>query len=261
MKEKNRRDEQAGDGAEIGKGKLASRGRRRLVQALSVGGVAAGAAAVPDKWTAPVIDAVTLPAHGQTTGPGGFFGEGALSFADIEAVEQLGEQFLAMQGVQDEVPDLDGLYDALFPTAHAVEPERPDTKDTLLASSSSFGVTQAFLSESDELTARFDLVISSNEDLEVKCEGSVVIPLCFRGGVNSSSYSPLFLINCSGPGSLLIEAIILQRNADDVLIGFRIEESSPDALMLFRGGSAPSCPQCPQEEPVGLDCSAPWMDD
>ncbi len=237
-----------------------NKGRRRLLQALSVGGVVAGAAAVPDKWKAPVIDAVTLPAHGQTTGDG-FFGEGALSFTDVEAIDKLGAEFLAALGAEDDFQDPDGLYDALVPQAHAVEPD-PDYKDTLLASSSSFGFTQAFLSAADELTARFDLILGTGDNpLDLKCNNSIVIPLCFRGSVNASVFSPLFVINCSGFGSLLIEAMILQRNAEDVLVGFRVDESSTDSLMLFRGGFLPACPSCPQTTPAGFECSAPWMDD
>jgi hypothetical protein len=50
-----------------------SHSRRNLLRALSVGGVV-GATQLPTSWSKPVVDAVVLPAHAQTTG--GFFGAG-----------------------------------------------------------------------------------------------------------------------------------------------------------------------------------------
>ena len=50
-----------------------SHSRRNLLRALSVGGVV-GATQLPASWSKPVVDAVVLPAHAQTTG--GFFGAG-----------------------------------------------------------------------------------------------------------------------------------------------------------------------------------------
>jgi len=41
--------------------------RRSLIKALTIGGGAVTAAKLPSVWTAPVVEAVTLPAHAQTT--------------------------------------------------------------------------------------------------------------------------------------------------------------------------------------------------
>lgn len=41
--------------------------RRSLIKALTIGGGAVTAAKLPSAWTTPVVDAVTLPAHAQTT--------------------------------------------------------------------------------------------------------------------------------------------------------------------------------------------------
>lgn len=53
------------------------RGRRRLLQVLSFGGVAAAAKTLPDQWTKPVVDQVLLPAHAQMSPGGGPGGPGA----------------------------------------------------------------------------------------------------------------------------------------------------------------------------------------
>ena len=44
------------------------RSRRRLIQGLVAGGVVVTASSVPSKWSSPVVKAVTLPAHAQTSG-------------------------------------------------------------------------------------------------------------------------------------------------------------------------------------------------
>lgn len=44
-------------------------GRRRLVQLLTVGGVAGTAAALPKIWSKPVVDSVLLPTHAQSSVP------------------------------------------------------------------------------------------------------------------------------------------------------------------------------------------------
>jgi hypothetical protein len=42
--------------------------RRRLIQVLATGGAVVTANSVPKQWARPVVDAVTLPAHAQTSG-------------------------------------------------------------------------------------------------------------------------------------------------------------------------------------------------
>ena len=43
--------------------------RRKLIQALAASGVIVSAKLIPEKWGKPVVDAVALPAHAQTTEP------------------------------------------------------------------------------------------------------------------------------------------------------------------------------------------------
>lgn len=45
-------------------------GRRKLMKVLAAGGgVVTGAALIPDRWTSPIVEAVGLPAHAQTSPP------------------------------------------------------------------------------------------------------------------------------------------------------------------------------------------------
>jgi hypothetical protein len=42
--------------------------RRKVLQKILIGGgIAAGSAMLPDKWTKPVVDAIIAPAHAQTS--------------------------------------------------------------------------------------------------------------------------------------------------------------------------------------------------
>jgi hypothetical protein len=46
----------------------AEKSRRNLLKSIAAGGVVTTTAALPAKWSRPVVDAVALPAHAQTTG-------------------------------------------------------------------------------------------------------------------------------------------------------------------------------------------------
>ena len=67
--------------------------RRRLIQGLVAGGVVVTAKSVPYKWSRPVVEAVMLPAHAQTSGQlitlGNNNNFGATSTQDLERTESL----------------------------------------------------------------------------------------------------------------------------------------------------------------------------
>jgi len=60
------------------------RNRRRLLQLLAVGGVFAGARALPESWVRPVIEEATLPAHAQMS-PTDQDGEADTILTDFDA--------------------------------------------------------------------------------------------------------------------------------------------------------------------------------
>ena len=74
-----------------------SHSRRNLLRALSVGGVV-GATQLPASWSKPVVDAVVLPAHAQTTG--GYARVLQFPEKSINALAQLppGTRFQLIQG-------------------------------------------------------------------------------------------------------------------------------------------------------------------
>lgn len=74
---------QDGQGGEKHGGEIPiERARRKILRSLVfTGGVGAGSSLIPATWTRPVVEAVTLPAHAQTTGPG-FNGTGPVEFID-----------------------------------------------------------------------------------------------------------------------------------------------------------------------------------
>lgn len=77
--------------------------RRRLLKSIAgAGGVYAAGKMLPEQWTKPVVDAVSLPAHAQTSGP--FFGVIPLPPEEASAPA--------------------GLLDLIFPKAYAQEAGR-----------------------------------------------------------------------------------------------------------------------------------------
>jgi hypothetical protein len=72
-------------------------GRRKLLKSLTVGGAAAVTAkSMPEEWTKPLVNGVSLPAHAQTTVPpvspnfhGGFGMAGPGPLTDLSAPEQI----------------------------------------------------------------------------------------------------------------------------------------------------------------------------
>lgn len=95
--------------------------RRSLIKALTIGGGAVTAAKLPSVWTTPVVDAVTLPAHAQTTGvstlSGGTSdinteivgGEGSVYPFDHETYVDAGSTFRS-------------IAEHMFKPAHAADP-------------------------------------------------------------------------------------------------------------------------------------------
>jgi len=74
-------------------------GRRKLLKSVVAGGGAATVAkALPDQWARPVIDAVLLPSHAQTsiTSRGGFVASGPIAMNEAE-------QNVAEQGFSEEL--------------------------------------------------------------------------------------------------------------------------------------------------------------
>lgn len=82
------KDDQSNDSSpaqEAGQGNTVEGARRKILRSLVLtGGVGAGSALIPTSWTRPVVEAVTLPAHAQTTGPQ-FVGSGpATDLTDLD---------------------------------------------------------------------------------------------------------------------------------------------------------------------------------
>jgi len=75
MSEKKMDDQQTPDQGEGGvesvsaqKSQQPDEGRREVLRKILIGGgIAAGAAMLPDKWTKPVVDSIIAPAHAQTS--------------------------------------------------------------------------------------------------------------------------------------------------------------------------------------------------
>jgi hypothetical protein len=88
--------------------------RRRLIKALSVTGVAAGAVSLPQQWTRPVVDSVSLPAHAQTTAQG-FFGQGDLTGIVMNLPDSSRDALQRIVYRQEQR----GLLDSLIAPAHA----------------------------------------------------------------------------------------------------------------------------------------------
>ena len=89
--------------------------RRRLLLSLSVaGGALATGKMVPEKWVAPVVDSVLLPAHAQTTGE---LRQAASSGSDtiVSTTANHTDAIASSQGA------LDRVIASAIPTAHALE--------------------------------------------------------------------------------------------------------------------------------------------
>lgn len=94
-----------------------SRARRKILKSLVAGGGALTAAKVtPEQWTKPVVEAVLLPSHAQTTvtgrtsSPFGNFTSGPVV---VDAVNPTSEQLLADEEISEE------LLEFFMPSAHA----------------------------------------------------------------------------------------------------------------------------------------------
>src|SRR5690606_15413149 len=93
-----------------------NKARRRLLKGIAAGGgtIAAGAS-LPERWTRPVVEAVSLPAHAQTTGESG---PGLDDLSPWESGEQNfiaggpedTERFASLDS-QSDTPDWDALSD------------------------------------------------------------------------------------------------------------------------------------------------------
>ncbi|GJL82536.1 MAG: hypothetical protein DHS20C01_21700 [marine bacterium B5-7] len=82
--------------------------RRKLIKALTIGGVAAGTAKLPEQWAKPVVESIVLPAHAQTTQP------------EAPPGPDLGDGYFLAQGsgIALQQPD-DSILDYFARPAHA----------------------------------------------------------------------------------------------------------------------------------------------
>jgi len=87
--------------------------RRVLLKALTLGTGAVGAAKLPTQWTKPVVDAVTLPAHAQTTAAVLSGGGSVLLIAHSDQGSAPFRQFVRHEPGRD-------LLERFIPSAHAV---------------------------------------------------------------------------------------------------------------------------------------------
>lgn len=238
--------------------------RRRLVRALATGGVVAGVA-LPEKWSAPVVDSVLLPAHAQAT-TSGFFGQGDLNNF-IVGLPAGFHHALGQLARSVNLPSRErvGLFDNWIGTAHAGE--QPSMPEVYEASSSSFGFVIGYLSPDSTLTLRMDMrfFAGSENPFDITCTQDAIIPLCLEGKINENDFKPLNLINCEGfsPLSGYIHARIKSIASDSALIELQPESNGvTDTLYLMRGGDRPNCPNC-QSAVSGLEgnCTSPWSDD
>jgi len=62
-------------------------GRRNALRLLLGGGVVGTAAALPTRWTKPVVEAVILPAHAQLSGLHSYVGQGSLTASSTGSVD------------------------------------------------------------------------------------------------------------------------------------------------------------------------------
>lgn len=213
--------------------------RRRLVKALSVTGAVAGAVSLPERWTRPIVDSVSLPAHAQTTAQG-FFGQGDLNAIVMQMPDSMRDAVQGIVGLQEQR----GLLDTLVTEAHA---GGSLPIEALEASSSSFAFATAFLSESNHLTLRFDLRLEEGENpLDIVCERRVIIPLCQEGDISLKKYKTLRLTNCDEFDDFdgFLQARIESIGPDSAVIRILFDGGVSDTLFLARGGNPPNCPDC-----------------
>ncbi len=228
-----------------------SHSRRNLLRALSVGGVV-GATQLPASWSKPVVDAVVLPAHAQTTG--GFFGSGST----LIATRVPGDS--APRAVADIARY---ALDSLVSEAQAIS-HNPLLWPVLAAPTN----YMANLDPSGNLTIRLEslapvrMLLGAQRDdpllgfiAEAHAGEEVQLPQmmwvseeapqgCYAGLIDTGDFRPLSGVSCEafGPAS----ARIVSRSPDQVDGEVRLDNFSGLTFdfSVFPGGAEIDCSDC-----------------
>lgn len=95
--------------------------RRSLIKALTIGGGAVTVAKLPSAWTTPVVEAVTLPAHAQTTGVSTL--SGGTSDINTEVIGGEGSVYpFDFENYAGGESTIRSIAEHMFKPAHAADP-------------------------------------------------------------------------------------------------------------------------------------------
>lgn len=220
-------------GNETGKDRT-NTGRRRALQALGVGGALVGAHALPEKWTRPVVDAVSLPAHAQTSSEGGFFGQ------DMSTVEGM------MGG---------GIDLHQFPITHLAATNGASWLDYLISPAAATEDAVLFLeaSISEKGDCRFSFRVQGtlpDSCLEGEKEDEpepIDFTLCWRGSFDKVAKGQEAVLSINCPEEIIAEEILAKIvNLDADML--ELATGPGDVrLDLTRSDNRANCPSCDEE--------------
>ncbi len=225
-------------------GKTSSTARRRILQGLAVGGAFITARTLPEQWTRPIVQAVGLPAHAQTS-PGDIMTGETMLVVDGPEMESF--QLRLRRSISDAGGDPGILDKARFASARA---RRGSLLDYVVspaeATEGMMVIIRAALEASGACTVSF--LFSG----EFPCDPVPVefeLNICVQGQFANRQLGATANLNsnCDTPTPVEILAI----DDDSARLGISFIENVQ--IDLDPGGSVPPCPSCEDElEDLGI---------
>lgn len=220
-----------------------NKARRRILQGLTVGGAIVSARSLPEQWTRPLVEAVTLPAHAQIS-PGGIMTDSGF----IESEQPGIENFQLQQRLRSRLSSL-GID---MQRAGAIRVTSSATPDKSLID---YIVSPAAATENVLLTYEASLETDGRFTFSVLLSGEAVCPdsettvdvdfnMCVRGqfAAKRAGETTLLTNSCDFPAPA--EILDIDDNSAQVRVDFEGNEVLVD---LELGGSVPACADCNDE--------------